>query len=120
MKDLKNKVSLIGRLGKKPELQKVGKDYKLTKFNLATNEPYKDKVGQWQEQTQWHNLQAWGSVAEKITSLCEKGIEVMIEGRLVNSVYEKDGEKRYKTDIEVTDFLILSKKNHEKVEPIKA
>lgn len=113
MNTLRNKVSLIGRIGKTPELQKVGtsKDYALTKFPLATNESYKDKNGQWHDNTQWHNLVAWGKTAERIASLITKGQEVMIEGKIVNNSYEKDGEKRFTTDIEVADFLMISSAN---------
>lgn len=113
MNTLKNKVSLIGRIGKNPEMQTVGaaKDYALTKFSLATNERYKDKNGKWQESTQWHNLVAWGKTAERISKMVTKGQEVMIEGKIVNKSYEKDGEKRYATDIEVNDFLLISPKN---------
>ena len=113
MNTLRNKVSLIGRVGKTPEVQNVGssKDYALTKFSLATNENYKDKNGQWHDNTQWHNLVAWGKTAERIASLITKGQEVMIEGRIVNKSYEKDGEKRFTTDIEVSDFLLISSTN---------
>lgn len=113
MNTLRNKVSLIGRVGKTPEVQTVGssKDYALTKFSLATNENYKDKNGQWHDNTQWHNLVAWGKTAERIASLITKGQEVMIEGRIVNKSYEKDGEKRFTTDIEVSDFLLISSTN---------
>lgn len=113
MNTLRNKVNLIGRIGKTPEIQNVGtsKDYALTRFSIATNENYKDKNGQWHENTQWHNLIAWGKTGERISKLISKGQEVMIEGKLVNKSYEKDGEKRFSTDIEVTDFLLLSSKN---------
>ena len=118
MNTLRNKVSLIGRIGQNIEMQKVGalKDYSLVKVPLATNESYKDKNGQWQDITQWHNLVIWGKTAERISSMVTKGQEIMIEGRLVNKQYEKDGEKRYSTDIEVTDFLLVSPKNTEKTE----
>lgn len=118
MNTLRNKVSLIGRIGQNIEMQKVGalKDYSLVKVPLATNESYKDKNGQWQDITQWHNLVIWGKTAERISSMVKKGQEVMIEGRLVNKQYEKEGEKRYSTDIEVTDFLLVSPKNTEKTE----
>ena len=118
MNTLRNKVSLIGRIGQNIEMQKVGalKDYSLVKVPLATNESYKDKNGQWQDNTQWHNLVIWGKTAERISSMASKGQEIMIEGRLVNKQYEKDGEKRYSTDIEVTDFLLVSPKNTEKTE----
>ena len=119
MNTLRNKVSLIGRIGQNIEMQKVGasKDYSLVKVPLATNESYKDKNGQWQDNTQWHNLVIWGKTAERISITVTKGQEVMIEGRLVNKQYEKDGEKRYSTEIEVTDFLLVSPKNTEKAEP---
>jgi single-strand DNA-binding protein len=118
MNTLRNKVSLIGRIGQNIEMQKVGasKDYSLVKVPLATNESYKDKNGQWQDNTQWHNLVIWGKTAERISIMVTKGQEIMIEGRLVNKQYEKDGEKRYSTDIEVTDFLLVSPKNTEKTE----
>ena len=118
MNTLRNKVSLIGRIGQNIEMQKVGasKDYSLVKVPLATNESYKDKNGQWQDNTQWHNLVIWGKTAERMSNMITKGQEIMIEGRLVNKQYEKDGEKRYSTDIEVTDFLLVSSKNTEKVE----
>jgi len=118
MNTLRNKVSLIGRIGKNPEMQKVGgsKDYSLVKISLATNESYKDKNGQWQDNTQWHNLIIWGKTAERMTELVTKGQEVMIEGKIVNKMYEKDGEKKYSTEIEVADFLIISSKNSEKTE----
>ncbi len=118
MNTLRNKVSLIGRVGQNIEMQKVGasKDYSLVKFPLATNENFKDKNGQWQENTQWHNLIIWGKTAERISNMVTKGQEIMIEGKLVNKQYEKDGEKRYSTEIEVTDFLLVSTRNSEKIE----
>lgn len=118
MNTLRNKVSLIGRIGQNIEMQKVGasKDYSLVKVPLATNESYKDKNGQWQDNTQWHNLVIWGKTAERMSNTITKGQEIMIEGRLVNKQYEKDGEKRYSTDIEVTDFLLVSTRTSEKTE----
>ena len=116
MNTLRNKVSLIGRIGKNPELQTVGgvgKEYALTRFPIAINENYKDKAGVWHDNTQWYNLIAWGKTAELIAKIIQKGQEVMIEGKIVNRSYEKDGEKKYATDIEVTDFLLLSAKNNE-------
>lgn len=114
MSTLRNKVSLIGRLGKKPEIQKVGNDYSITRFSIATNENFKDKNGQWKENTQWHSVYAWGKTAERIVQMAEKGNELMIEGKLVNRSYEKAGEKRYSTDIEISDFLLLAPKNSDK------
>jgi len=116
MNTLRNKVSLIGRLGQEPTMQTVGDNYQLVKFSIATNENYKDKTGKWVDNTQWHNVVAWGKSAERISKIATKGQELMLEGRLVNRSYEKDGEKRYATDIEMTDFLLLSPRNGDKVE----
>ena len=117
MNTLRNKVSLIGRAGKNPEmnLAATAKGRSLAKFTLATKEDYIDKNGKWIEHTQWHNLFAWGKTAENITKLITKGKEVMIEGRIVNRMYEKDGEKKYFTEIEILDFLLVAAKNKEMV-----
>jgi single-strand DNA-binding protein len=115
MNSLRNKVSLIGRLGAQPEVVKFDSGRTLARFSLATNESYKNKEGEWQEQTQWHNITAWGKTADLIAKLLKKGQEVVVEGRLVNNSYEtKEGEKRYGTNIEVSDFLILAPKNENK------
>lgn len=115
MNTLRNKVSLIGRLGQDPTLQIVGNGFQLVKFPLATNENYKDKTGKWVDNTQWHNIVVWGKTAERISKLAAKGQEIMMEGKLMNHSYEKEGEKRYFTDIELSDFLLLSPKNAEAI-----
>jgi len=111
MNTLRNKVSLIGRLGQEPTLQTVGKGFQLVKVSLATSENFKDTTGKWVEKTQWHNLVVWGKTAENFSKLVTKGQEIMTEGRIVNRSYEKDSEKRYVTEIEVNDFLLLSSRN---------
>ena len=115
MNSLRNKVSLIGRLGAQPEVVSFDSGRTLARFSLATNESYKNKEGEWQEQTQWHNITAWGKTADLIGKLLNKGQEVVVEGKLVNNSYEtKEGEKRYGTTIEVNEFLLLAPKNEEK------
>ncbi len=111
MNTLRNKVSLIGRLGAKPELVKFENGRMLSHFSIATNESYKNKEGEWVENTQWHNIKMWGKRAEYVAKNLEKGMELALEGRLVNNMYEtKSGEKRYSTEIEMSDYLILSSK----------
>lgn len=111
MSTLRNKVNLIGRIGQKPELQTLEGGYQLTRFSVATHESYKDKSGAWQENTQWHSITAWGKLAENIVRVMDKGNEVALEGKLVNKQYEsKTGEKRYSTEIELNEFMILNKK----------
>lgn len=112
MNTLRNKVSLIGRLGAQPEVVTFDSGRTLARFSLATNESYKNKEGEWQESTQWHNITAWGKTADLIGKLLNKGQEVVVEGKLVNNTYEtKEGEKRYGTTIEVNEFLLLAPKN---------
>ncbi len=92
MNTLRNKVSLIGRLGAQPEVVTLDSGRTLARFSLATNENYKNKEGAWQENTQWHNITAWGQTAELMSKLLNKGQEVVVEGKLVNSSYEtKEG-----------------------------
>lgn len=115
MNTLRNKVSLIGRLGAQPEVVKFESGAALTRFSLATNEPYKNKAGEWQEQTQWHEINAWGKTGEIVSKLLKKGQEVAIEGRIVNKEYEsKSGEKRFSTNIELREFLLLNSVNDAK------
>lgn len=110
MSSLRNKVNLIGRLGAKPEIQKVN-GFVLTRFRVATNETFKSKSGEWKTDTQWHSVVIWGKPAERFVKMADKGFEVAIEGKLINKQYEsKAGEKRFSTDIEASDFLLLTAK----------
>lgn len=112
MNNLRNKVSLIGRLGAQPEAVKLESGTSLTRFSLAVTESYKDKDGNWKDDTSWHTINAWGKTAEIANKILNKGQEIMVEGKIVNSSYEtKTGEKRYTTSIFANEFLILSPKN---------
>jgi single-strand DNA-binding protein len=112
MNALRNKVSLIGRLGAKPEIVNFESGLTLAKFSIATNEGYKGKNGEWVDNTQWHTVNAWGKIAELAGRLLDKGNEVVVEGKLVNKMYEtKEGEKRYATSIDLNEFLLLTSKN---------
>ena len=111
MNALKNKVSLIGRLGVQPEVVNLESGRKLARFTLATNENYKNNNGEWQSITQWHTINAWGKLAELVQKLLTKGQEIVVEGKLVNQSYEnKNGEKRFTTIVEATEFLVLTTK----------
>lgn len=112
MNKLKNKVQLIGHLGGDPELKTFGEKGRLAKFSLATNESFKNSKGEKVQETQWHNLVAWNSTAAFAEKYLKKGTEVAVEGKLVNRNYTaKDGTKRYTTEVEVNEVLIISKKN---------
>ena len=109
MNNLRNKVQLIGRLGADPEV-KSGAGYgKLAKFNLATDESYKNAKGEKVKETQWHTLTAWGKSADFVEKYLTKGIEVVVEGKLINRNYtDKSDVKRYVTEIHVSDLVIVS------------
>lgn len=111
MNAMKNKVQLIGNLGMAPEVKDFnGK--KFAKFSIATNESYKNASGEKVTETQWHNLIAWGKVAEIAEKFLQKGSEVAVEGKLINRNYtDKTGVKRYVTEIQVNDLLLLGAKN---------
>ncbi len=107
---LKNKVQLIGNLGNAPEVRNTESGKKLVRFSVATNEQYKNAKGERVTETQWHNLIAWGKVADIAEKYLAKGTEVAIEGKLVNRNYmDKEGNKKYITEIQVNELLMLGK-----------
>jgi len=111
MNNLKNKVQLIGHIGMNPEILNLESGKKLAKFSIATNETYKNAKGEKVEDTQWHNLIAWGKTADIIEQYLQKGNEVAVEGKLTHSSYEdKDGNKRYSTEVVVSEILMLGGK----------
>ena len=111
MNTLRNKVQLIGNLGMNPEIKTVDGGKKLAKMSIATNESYKNAKGELVKETQWHNLIAWGKTADIIEKYLEKGSEVAIEGKLINRNYtDKEGLKRYITEIQVNDLVMLGDK----------
>ena len=110
MNALRNKVQLIGHLGNDPEIVNLEGGTKLAKFSIATNESYKNAKGEEVEDTQWHNIVAWGKTAEIVENYLTKGKEVAIEGKLTNRSYEtKTGEKRYVTEVKCNELLMLGK-----------
>jgi single-strand DNA-binding protein len=112
MNALRNKVQLIGNLGIDPQVKSLENGRKLAKMTMATNESYKNSKGEHVKETQWHNLIAWGKTAEIIEKHLKKGSEIAIEGKLITRNYiDKDGAKRYITEIEVSELLMLGEKN---------
>jgi single-strand DNA-binding protein len=108
---LKNKVQLIGNLGNAPEVKTLETGKKMARFNVATNEIYRNAKGEKVIETQWHNLVAWGKVAEIVEKFLTKGKEVAIEGKLINRSYnDKEGNKKYITEIQVNELLMLGSK----------
>ena len=111
MNALRNKVQLIGNLGMNPEIKTLDGGKKLAKMSIATNESYKNAKGELVKETQWHNLIAWGKTADIIEKYLKKGSEVAVEGKLINRNYtDKEGVKRYITEIQVSEMLMLGGK----------
>jgi single-strand DNA-binding protein len=111
MNNLRNSVRLIGNLGANPEIKELNSGRKLAKASLATSDKYKDADGNQVTQTQWHNLVAWGKTADFFEKFLEKGIEVALEGKIINKSYtDKDGSKKYISEINVNEILMLGSK----------
>ena len=114
MYTLRNRVQLIGNLGNAPEVKTLESGKKMARFSVATNEIYRNNKGEKVIETQWHNLIAWGKVAEIVEKYLDKGKEVAIEGKLINRSYDdKQGNKKYVTEIQVNELLLLGAKASE-------
>jgi single-strand DNA-binding protein len=110
MNALKNKVQLIGNAGANPEIKTFEAGKKLARLLIATNESYFNDKGEKLTDTQWHTVTAWGKTAEIIEKYVTKGKEVAIEGRLTHRSYDdKNGEKRYVTEVIASDVLLFGK-----------
>ena len=111
MNTLRNKVQLIGNLGNDPEIINLESGKTLAKFAIATNESYKNAQGEKVTDTQWHNVIAWNKTAEIVEKYLTKGNEVAVEGKLTSRSYEdKEGVKKYITEIVVNELLMLGGK----------
>ncbi|UAB84135.1 single-stranded DNA-binding protein [Zunongwangia sp. SCSIO 43204] len=111
MSNLRNKVQLIGNVGSTPEITNLNTSKKVAHLSIATNDYYYNKKGESVQDTQWHNLVAWNKNAELIENYVPKGKEIAIEGKLISRSYEdKEGNKRYVTEILVSEILLLGSK----------
>jgi single-strand DNA-binding protein len=110
MNAMKNTVQLIGHVGQEPEIKTFDGGKKLANLTIATNDSYKNDKGEKVEQTEWHKVVAWGKIAEIIEKYVKKGKEIAIEGKLTHRSYDdKNGEKRYITEVVVNEVLLLGK-----------
>lgn len=106
-----NKVTLIGTLGRDPEVRALANGAMVVSISLATDESYNDKnTGQKVERTEWHRITAFGKLAEICSQYLKKGGKVYFEGKLRTNEYEKDGIKRYSTEIVANDMVMLDRK----------
>ncbi|AMR31974.1 single-stranded DNA-binding protein [Mucilaginibacter sp. PAMC 26640] len=111
MTTLKNSVRLIGNLGMDPEVKTFENNRKLARLSIAVNESYKNEKGEKITETQWHTIVMWGAQASLAESLLKKGDPIAIEGKLASRNYnDKDGVKRYVTEIVVNEFVKIGAK----------
>jgi single-strand DNA-binding protein len=105
-----NKVILVGNVGRDPEVKYTPSGTAVATFSIATNERYKDKEGNWQDRTEWHNIKAWQRTAEIVGEYVKKGSKLYVEGRLTTESWDdkQSGEKKYKTMVVVNDLVLLS------------
>ena len=104
-----NRVQLIGNLGKDPEIKYTPQGTAVAKITIATNERFKDKAGEWQDRTEWHNIVLWQRLAEIAGEYLKKGGKVYIEGRLQTRSWDDktSGQKKYMTEIVASDLILL-------------
>lgn len=106
-----NRVQLTGNLGGDPEIKTFSTGNKLAKFSIATREEFNSRTGEKTVKTEWHNVSAWGKLAEKIEAEFKKGNFVSIEGRLVTRHYtDKAGVKKYITEVVANDAVLNARK----------
>ena len=105
-----NKVILLGNVGKDPEFKMLPSGQGVANFSIATAERYKDKGGEWQERTEWHNLVAYARLAEIIRDYVKKGSKLYVEGRLTTRSWDdkESGKKVYRTEIVMSELSLLS------------
>lgn len=110
MNALRNKVQLIGRLGQDPEIVNFPNGNRIAKFSLATDDSYKNKDGKKVERTYWHNIVVGGGLVKVVEDYVTKGQEIAVEGKLTNRTWEdKNGIKRFFTEVQCTELLMLGK-----------
>jgi single-strand DNA-binding protein len=104
-----NRVQLIGNLGKDPEVKYTPQGTAVAKLTIATNERFKDKGGEWQDRTEWHNVVLWQRLAEIAGEYLKKGGKVYIEGRLQTRSWDdkQTGQKKYMTEVVASDLILL-------------
>ncbi|MCU0387088.1 MAG: single-stranded DNA-binding protein [Chitinophagaceae bacterium] len=117
MNNIRNRVQLIGRLGGDPEVRTFENNRKMARLSLATSEVYKNAKGEKVEATEWHNIVAWGPMAERAEEYLFKGQEVLVEGKLTHRQYtDKEGTKRYITEVEASDLVLMGVKKSAAIE----
>jgi len=114
-----NKAILLGNIGKDPEIRALPSGVKVATLTLATSDRYKDKTGEWKEQTEWHTLVAYAKIAEVIEKYVTRGSKLYVEGKIETRSWEdlRSGEKKYQTQVKISDLVLLSPKPETEAPP---
>ena len=113
-----NRVTLIGNLGRDPEVRHLESGAMVATFTIATNENYKDANGEWQKMTEWHNVAVWRDLADRAGKQLKKGMLVYVEGKLTHRQYkDKDGKERNFTEVLASNFRAMEKLDYERGAP---
>jgi single-strand DNA-binding protein len=117
-----NKVIIVGNVGKDPEIRHLDGGVTVASFTMATSEKWKDKNGNQQESTEWHNMVVWGKLAEIVEKYIKKGSKLYVEGKIQTRSWEKEGVKKYVTEIKVNELTMLDSKggNNNQSQPAAA
>ncbi len=114
MGNIRNQVRLIGNLGRDPEFREISNGRKMARFSLATNEYYVGDQGEKMSETQWHQVVAWGKLAEICERLLHKGSEVVLDGRLNTRSYnDKEGARRTYTEVVALEMAVMDRRSAE-------
>ena len=106
-----NQVILMGNLTRDPELKAIPSGQSVVSFSLALNRSYKDQSGEWKEATDYVDVTAWGPLAERVAQYCQKGKQVLVNGRIQSRSWEQDGQKRSKVEVLAQDVTFLGGKD---------
>ena len=106
-----NQVILMGNLTRDPELKAIPSGQSVVSFSLALNRSYKDQSGEWKEATDYVDITAWGPLAERVAQYCQKGKQVLVNGRIQSRSWEQDGQKRSKVEVLAQDVTFLGGKD---------
>ncbi len=112
-----NRVTLLGFVGKDPDVQTVKEDKKVARFTLATSESYRNKSGEKVTNTEWHNIVVWRGLADVVEKYVKKGSHLYVEGKLTTRSYEKDGQTKYFTEVVVGNLEMLGGKQESNAQP---
>lgn len=109
-----NKIILIGNVGKDPDFKVLDSGTSVANFSLATSESYKDKNGEWQTLTEWHDVICWRSLADRAQTQIKKGVSIYVEGKLTHRTWEdQDGNKRRNSEVVASYFRVLTKRDEQ-------